>query len=237
MTTRYTCSTRGICEAEARGRHATLAECQQKCTSAHQRDVLLLIYRNNLGDAALLAPSDREEILWGLVGIRFPPSETKDILLGLENISVSSLLHYPALVEYASRIWTPAVLRDALLHSNDSRAFDYLPTTLSRLTVKQREQFARLALTTGNIEAISTLYDEGYHVIISGLLDIILDPATDLAVLTVLFENDGELFSQYIPGAIRRNAVSFIEAALDTGYITTDEVADMQEEYEAGEWY
>jgi len=226
MNTRHTCSMRGVCELDQQGRHPTLAACQLQCSAASQRDVLLLIYRNNLGDAALLAPSDREAILFGLTSRRYPASQTRAILQGLDSVNVIPLLDYEPLVAYAALIWDPQVLRTALLNSGDLRALTYLQHAIHQLTREELEQFARAALFAGNADAITELYRLGHHELLRSLDDVYLQPNITPRVIDVMFEYDGDHISYYIPSAARQHLQNFLDAALTAGYTSLDEIEE-----------
>ena len=189
----------------------------------------MLIYRNNYGDAALLAPTDREEILWGLVRTRFTPEETYTILLGLERVDVVPLLNYAVLVDYARQVWNPDVLRTALLNSGDLRALEYLPGSLQTLTAEEREQFVNGALFAGNVETITELYETGQRRVIRELSDIYLRPSMSVEALIVMFQYDGDQLSFHIPSATRQRLDNFLQAALATDYTSYDEIGEYRD--------
>jgi hypothetical protein len=220
---------RGICEPDAYGRHATLANCQAVCRPTYQRDLMLLVYRNNPADSALLAPSDREEVLWAMVGVRYSPQRTRGILLALANEDVRPLLADPVLMNYAGRIWDPQVLRTALLNSGDFRALGYLQQSVQQLTSAEREQFARAALFAGDSDAIQRLYELGEGELLRSLDEVYLQPSMAPTVLAVMFRYDGDHLSYYIPSAARQDVRNFLEAAMVAGYTSQEEIDDYRD--------
>jgi hypothetical protein len=227
MNTQYTCSMRGDCEPDPDGLHSSLERCQAACSPVSQRDLLLLIYQHNLGDAALLAPSDRGDLLYALVGQNFPPQNTRAILQGLNDEDALPLLDSSALVTYAERIWGPVVLRTALLNSGDQRALGHLGRTLRQLSNAEREQFARAALFAGNETTVTTLYNSGLAALLRSLQEVYLQPCISFAVLRVMFERDGAHLSHYLQSAVRQGLDNFISAALATEYTSPDEVEEL----------